>query len=140
MKRSLFKEKGFALVFVLGTFLLLSSVSYVILGVIYNDYRTMNDLFVISDDTNMIKRTLYEFECLYKDDQIEDFYNGEAFVEVYFLNDEEYLLKVEDLAISVKCAEGEIKSWSIRADETKKGVGSKIWGSKKGRIHSDYSK
>ncbi len=116
MKRSLFKEKGFALVFVLGTFLLLSSVSYVILGVIYNDYRTMNDLFVISDDTNMIKRTLYEFECLYKDDQIEDFYNGEAFVEVYFLNDEEYLLKVEDLAISVKCAEGEIKSWSIRAD------------------------
>ena len=116
MKRSLFKKKGFALVFVLGTFLLLSSVSYVILGVIYNDYRTMNDLFVISDDTNMIKRTLYEFECLYKDDQIQDFYNGEAFVEVYFLNDEEYLLKVEDLAISVKCAEGEIKSWSIRAD------------------------
>ena len=116
MKRSLFKEKGFALVFVLGTFLLLSSVSYVILGVIYNDYRTMNDLFVISDDTNMIKRTLYEFECLYKYDQVQDFYNGEAFVEVYFLNDEEYLLKVEDLAISVKCAEGEIKSWSIRAD------------------------
>lgn len=93
--------KGYATLFIITVFLWFSSFVMAYLTIIRNDYLILDDLIIIKEDTEMIRKMIGRFACMYDQDAIDDFYIDNQLVRTMKLDDQNYILYSDRLSLKL---------------------------------------